>query len=278
MPKVFQKIRRASQQLPGRRKSSTSTNAEDHPSKDAEPSTLGEASFLGLPPEIRNQIYEQLALDTHLSLTPPRTRKRGADPIGLLVACQQTHHEYRTILLTLATMQIYVSDYNFGNVIRVLERLAERDVSLLLSNQNLWIVLRLAHVPSREDRKSLRAWHDYRSGNVQPYFKQGSTNASKLVFKYDAVFLNNMRPPRPANRYADGYSMKKDLLRSHIRMYNTLQSTDPDSVGELQRVREDMEEYSRILGELRGESAEDGKWITPRSASVTSQGSMLPVR
>ena len=78
MPKVFQKLRRASQQLPGRRKSSVS--AEPPNSKDAEPKALDHASFLGLPPEIRNQVYEQLALDTHLSLTPPKSKKRRIQP------------------------------------------------------------------------------------------------------------------------------------------------------------------------------------------------------
>ena len=277
MPQMLEKLRRASQQLPGRRKSSVS--AEPSPCKDEEPSrTLDHASFLGLPPELRNQIYEQLALDTHLSLTPPKSRKRGADPIGLLLACQQTYHEYRPVLLSLASMQIYVSDYNFGNVIRVLERLAERDVNILLTNQNLWIVLRLAHVPSREDRKSLRAWHDYRSGDVQPYFKLGSKNANKLVFKYDAVFLSNMRPPRPASRYENGYAMRADLLRSHIRMYANLDGSDPSPTGELHRVKVDMEEYYGMLADLRWDATREWMRVTSRSGSIASQASVSMVR
>ena len=199
MPKVFDRLRRASEQLPGRRKSSCISTISEL-TQDASLKT-SQASFLGLPPEIRNLVYEELALDTNLSLTPPKSRKNGIQPVGLLLSCHQIYQEYRPVLLSMATIQIYINDYNFGNVIRVLERLNQRDLALLLSNR-LYIVLRLAHVPSRDDRQCLRAWHNYRMSDSKPYFKKGTTDAHKLVFKYDIYFHPYMRPPRPASRYA----------------------------------------------------------------------------
>lgn len=203
MPRtVLEKLRRASEQLPGRRKSSVAgSSMSEH--RDSSINNQ-QASFLGLPAEIRNQIYERLALATTLSLTPPKSRKQGVLPVGLLLCCRQIHKEYRPLLLSLATIQIYVNDYNFGNVIRVLEKLQERDLALLLDNR-LYIVLRLAHVPSRDDRQSLRAWHNYRSSGSGPYFKKGTMEAHKLAFKYDLYFHPQMRPPRPASRYAGEY-------------------------------------------------------------------------
>lgn len=204
------------------------------------------ASFLGLPPEIRNQVYEEIALTTQLNIYTTKLRK-PPPPIGLLLACRQTCREYRALLLSTASIIISVADYSFNNLVRVLEQLGQADLSSLRLNSQLWILLHLSHVPSRDDRRNLLGWLDYRaSPSEAPYFGPGRKAASRLLFQYDVRFLNNMRPPRPVSRYNSGFQMKLDLLRTHLRMYQELSSEECPN-RELERLRNDLEDYANLL-------------------------------
>ena len=119
-------------------------------------------------------------------------------------------------MLSHAQFLISVADYNFGNLVRVLEKLSEKDISTLKLNPRVWILINIAHVPTRDDRRKLKGWCDYRaSDDSPPYFGPGRKAANALIFEYDVKFLNQIRPPRPMCRYANGYQMKLDLLRSH---------------------------------------------------------------
>ena len=213
-----------------------------------------QASLLGLPPEIRNEIYEYLSLETILVLPCTKPRK-PSPPIGLLLACKQLWKEYRTLLLTQAAISIHVTDYNFSNMVRVFENMSQDDISILKTNTNLCIELYISHVPSREDRKALQSWCCYRASKIpNSYFnKSGNGLPQDLVFQYKAKYLPQIRPPRPVSRYTNGYQMKSDLLRTHVRMagrLQSLQSLEDDTPNEeLTRVRVDLEDCVRVLDE-----------------------------
>lgn len=108
------KFRRVKDKLSKRRKESLvdSTRTNSHESEISV-----EASLLGLPAELRNEIYLHLAASTTLVLSPGSPKKRPI-PVGLLLACRQTWEEYRAILLTQAALVIVISNYNFNIVVR----------------------------------------------------------------------------------------------------------------------------------------------------------------
>ena len=169
------------------------------------------------------------------------------------------------MLLSNAVIEFSVTEYNFSNLIRALEKMKAEDIASLKLNNQLWILLHISHVPSRDDRKALRAWCDYRGGlDLGPYFGTGQSRdkANELYFQYDVRFLSQMRPPRPPSRYANGHQMKLDLLRTHLRMTMWLQSREKveNPSEELQRLRCDLEDLARIFNEIQGQ----------RSDSVTS--------
>lgn len=230
------------------------------------------ASLLGLPPEIRNQIYEELALDTTLQLWPVKERK-SPPPVGLLLSCRQIHQEYRPVLLSNAQVLITVAEYNFSNLVRVLEKLRERDIECLKLNCQVWVLLLVGHVPTRDDHKNLRGWCDYRGSKSEaPYFGPGRAAANDLVFEYDVRFLNQLRPPRPITRYANGYQMKLDLLRSHLRMYTRLQARAEDEPPnkELDQLSRNISNCIEIFEELHVQRYEQ----VARQFSVSTVRSM----
>jgi hypothetical protein len=242
------------------------------PSDRQDPNVHPHASFLGLPAEIRNQIYEELAFDTTLHLWPTKERK-SPPPVGLLLACRQTQQEYRAVLLSNASVLITVAEYNFTNLVRVLEKLCERDIDCLKLNSQVWIILLIGHVPTRDDHKNLRGWVDYRgSKSTQPYFGPGRAAAQDLIFEYDVRFLNQIRPPKPICRYANGYQMKLDLLRSHLRMYIRLQSgcEDKSPNEELNRLRNNIGQCIELFEDLHVQRYEQAA----RSMSVSTTRSV----
>ena len=210
-----------------------------------------QSPLMRLPAELRNQIYEHLAWNTTLILSPVSPKKRPP-PVGLLLACRQTRAEYRDILMTNAAFMLIVANYNFSVVIRTFERLSDHDLSLLHKNPRLLVYLQIAHVPSRDDKNLLKAWRDYRGDAViKPYFTAGRRLPRDLVFEYDVMFLHHMRPPRPIIRYTNGYEMRLDLLRTHLRMAQRMQALEPDVQShELQKIQEDLKEREKLLKDL----------------------------
>ena len=165
------------------------------------------------------------------------------------------------MLLSHAEIHVSVSNYSFSNLVRVLEKMREDDVAALRLNSQLWILLHVSHVPSREDRTNLRGWCDYRdSENPRQYFGLGRKAGNDLTFEYDVRFLQHVRPPRPMLRYANGYQMKLDLLRSHLKMYRRLQSPDDEvyscTHGEMARLRQNIGECIQLYEELQFERSE----------------------
>ena len=272
---MHEKLRRVKDKLSMKRRDSAHASTQ-HASTDAE--TSSQASFLGLPPEIRNVIYEHVAFDTVLSISC--TKRRKPPPIvGLLLACRQTWQEYRALMLSQAIILVSVTDYNFSNVIRVFEHMCEADLDLLRANEQLWLLLYIGHTPGQEERGRLRGWCDYRNANDQkPYF--GRQRMPKdLLFRYTVRFLNNMRPPRPMSRYLNGYQMKVDLIRTHLRMVTKMLTAERDNpTEELKRMQEDLEIFVPVLEELQRMAPEERRGsvgarsdsLGPRLDSVAS--------
>lgn len=267
MPKRLHKaVKRLTLRAKGR------TRDSKEPSDGQDTNDHPHASLLGLPAEIRNQIYEELAWDTTLRLCPVKERK-PPPPVGLLLACRQTQQEYRAVLLSNAQILITVAGYNFSNLVRVLEKLRERDIDCLKLNAQVWVLLLVGHVPTREDHKNLRGWVDYReSKSTCPYFGPGRAAAKDLIFEYDVHFTNQIRPPRPICRYANGYQMKLDLLRSHLKMYNRLQfgTEDEPPNEELDRIRQNIGQCVELFEELHVQRYEQAA----RSFSVSTTQSV----
>lgn len=239
----------------------------------ASPSSDGDdrASFLHLPAEVRNQIYYELAAQTSLVLRPTKSKK-PVPQSAFLLACRQTRQEFKQLLLANAQILVYISDYHFCNVIRVFETLSVEDLDILKLNPNIWILIQIAHVPSRDDYRNLRGWIDYRGSDTIPsYFGPNKTIARQMLFEYDVRFSTMLRPPRPWSRYASGYEMKVDLLRTHLRMHQRLlRDTHDDEKPneELQRLKSNMEECVRLFEELQTQRSTD------RSMSVCTTGSV----
>ena len=145
-------------------------------------------------------------------------------------------------------------------------------MSLVKLNPQLWIYLQLAHVPGRDDRRALKGWIDYRSDAVPgPYFGSGSHRLpDDLSFQYDVTFASQIRPPRPISRYTNGYQMKFDLVRAHLRMTNNLQPRDELPSAELRKIASDLDECAAIY-ERR--STEQSQAMSPgqRTNSVVVQ-------
>jgi hypothetical protein len=266
MPK---RLKKAIGRLAGKKHANA---AEGSPSKHGD--NVAKTSFLDLPAEIRNQIYLELAAQTSLVLRPTKSKK-PVPQSAFLLACRQTRLEFRKLLLANAQILVYISDYHFCNVIRVFETLPVEDLELLKWNANLWILLQIAHVPSREDYRNLRGWIDYRGSDTIPaYFGPNKTIARQLNYEYDVRFSPMLRPPRPASRYTSGYEMKVDLLRTHLRMHRRLLRDMTDSEQpheELRRLSSNMEECVKRFEELQVQRSTD------RSASVCTAGTTSTV-
>lgn len=272
------KLRGFKDKLSKRRKGST---ADPSRAESGAAETIANAtpSFLGLPAELRNDIYHILASSTTLVLTAASPKKRPLPP-GLLIANRQTWKEYRAILLTHARLVISVTNYNFSNIVRTFEKLTPEDLAFMKLNPQLSIRLWLSHVPSRDDRRALRAWCDYRGDeNLKSYFGSGQRIPNDIVFNYDVMFLHHMRPPRPMIRYANGYEMRADLLGSHLRMTARLRTPEEQALPdpEMARLRMDFERHVKILQELAEGRVEDVGFegdagAEERQMSVVSMG------
>lgn len=251
---MLTRIRRVSRQFKGskRRDSVFATVDTDHKPSIAEPVT-----FLGLPPELRNNIYEFAASDTVLSLAPAKPRKQP-QPTNLLLVSKQTRAEYLPILLSLATCTAQVAGYDFRNLIRVLGRTSHKDMGALKSNRNLWVDLLISHVPNRDYRNGLRHWLDYRKRNTE--------SSNILAWQYDVSWRNPLRPPRPAIRYTNIYQLKLDLLRTHQKMVTTVHlavmpsiTSGQGELGELdaeqEQLRACLADFQRLLTEAAGAGA-----------------------
>ncbi|KAK0968692.1 hypothetical protein LTS16_020305 [Friedmanniomyces endolithicus] len=234
---MFRKLRTASQQWASKRRDSLISTRPSQTPNDNPPA----ASLLGLPPEIRNQIYDHLASSTTLTLPPVRPRK-GPRPTGLLLANKQTHAEFRALLLSQANLLIWISALDFSSVMRMLRSLPPKDREALQRNPRLCISVFLSHVPSREERRALLDWLVFRG--------EGEGREEGVVFRV------RLRPPRPASRYVNGYHMRRELLQTLIwRVEQMVYAVSGQGCvnQELVRMVGDLQACADVLGNVMGD-------------------------
>ena len=119
------------------RKRRTKTAADAVPAKrtrtnhNKRPSQPGRSLILEMPPEIRNQIYEFVALHYDVILHP-RSNGKLATASPLCRVSHQVRGEYLGILYIEAPeIKACVKDFNFGHVIKFFNNLSERELNAL---------------------------------------------------------------------------------------------------------------------------------------------------
>ena len=263
MPKpkeILRNARRASQQwVAKRRDSAFATRSDDNRSKSR-------SSFLDLPPEIRNRIYESLAEATTL-IIPPQAPSKAPRPPGLLLACRQTHRELNGIWLSSVQIAAQVCGYDFRALMRILERLSVDQLNELRANPRPpRIDVFLAHVPNKEQWRSLIDWLEYRDTQRR---------SDTLIFQYEARFTSRIRAPRPAARYVNAHHMQQDLLKAHILRLSRLRvawRSINASTWEVDRMLPDLEACAGALDEVMRPLAEHWGSMTLEERRAAFQG------
>lgn len=173
--------------------------------------SLDKTSFLSLPAEIRNAIYEFVICDATLSLPMSATgsrrfrqrfqrRKQIETPLnGLLLANWQLRREYLSILLSTARVVVDVKDFDFEEVARVSSVLNASDVQALQSNSHLVLQLATQNCTDR-DVSRLKRWIEFRKS-------KGADLPWKYEFPLDRLMpgttMGRVRLLRELEYYAD---------------------------------------------------------------------------
>lgn len=142
--------------------SSTTTNAEDTLA------TRSSLTFLDLPGEIRNQIYELSAQNATLRIVETSSSKRSkpsssssANPIslpGLLLTTKRCRREYLPILLSTAHIEASITNFDFKNVLRVIGGLFPTELRALRTNTHLVLSLLVPSSGSQHEFANIRRW------------------------------------------------------------------------------------------------------------------------
>lgn len=120
--------------------------------------------FLDLPPEIRNQIYEEVALDSEAHLPTNSPGKLINHHNSLNFVSRGLHSEYEDVLYTsTALITTLVQDFDFSHILALFDRLAEPKQKALQDSRpqlrHLKITLKLT-AACRRNLDALRAWLD----------------------------------------------------------------------------------------------------------------------
>lgn len=239
-----------------------------HPAADDAPPPSG-LTFLDLPAELRNRVYEFVICDATLTLPtaaahPSRRsklslrRRGGSKPTdtplnGLLLTTRQLRHEYLSMLLSTAAVVVEVRDFDFAHVARVSAALAPADRRALQSNRRLALHLVTQNCTAKA-LAQLRRWLDFRRDHA----------AAALPWRYEV----------PLARLLPGTTMGRVRLLRELEYYADTIATlvvdlDAGQRAEMQRVIEAFEREAVWLEEDLG-------WLGQRSKSVSRSVRGLP--
>ncbi|KAK5135227.1 hypothetical protein LTR08_005476 [Meristemomyces frigidus] len=205
-------------------------------------------SFFDLPAEIRNAIYELLAVDSILTLPIRKGKQKAPLPTsGLLIASRQCRKEYLPLLYSTAPVIVDIKDFDFSTLMRVVSSLYSTELKALKENPNLIIRLQTQNC-TREDSNALRRWLVRRADSLD-----------RLPWRYEAAAtepsgaMGRFRLLREQRYYAER------LKRLQFRLEDTLQ-------WELQAI---IQAFDRKAAELDGTLEErDRNWdVNARTAA-----------
>ncbi|KAM0716308.1 hypothetical protein Q7P37_007753 [Cladosporium fusiforme] len=159
---MLEKLRRKSREL----SAAFATTTRRAEKKDSPPSSLKQTSFLDLPPELRNQIYELVANDAK-SVTLVSSSPKPIPP-ALFLVNHQIRSEYRPILLSHVPVRTYVHNFDFKPLMRSIGSFYSSELKALRANRDLVVCVQFAYCdPLRGQRHdSLRQWVVKRSNSL----------------------------------------------------------------------------------------------------------------
>ncbi|KAK0858291.1 ferrochelatase hem15 [Friedmanniomyces endolithicus] len=255
---MFQKLRLTKQTSQPTRKDSIL------PSSPVGPPSA--ASLLGLPPELRNAIYECLARDTTLTLAlKPRRSKRPHPICGLLLASKQIYGEFRPLLVASARISIPIADFDFGTVIRAVEAISQDDLRALAANRRFYLTLFMAHAPKQTDLEGLAAWLGYRAEAEQDKDAPPTDQVPlhTLRFRYDAKI-------DPARSMVSRRNMRVALLTALIRKIAALGGHKNHTVEKRRMMRDLYRCKDELMGVERRADGELEKDIALTASTIDS--------
>ncbi|KAK3676000.1 hypothetical protein LTR78_004192 [Recurvomyces mirabilis] len=172
--------------------------------------------FMALPSELRNEIFEWLALGTALNLAPKG--RKYSKPVAPLLVCRQWNREYSPILLANARLSIrVVAHLDFNVVATYLDALPEGKVKALSANRRLFVLMSITQVPEQLDLENLDTWMSYRCNEVDHSApnKDATDRQRAIVIHYEGLPKPSLMSTGVAN---NNLNMKVALLSSVIRM------------------------------------------------------------
>ncbi|KAK5108208.1 hypothetical protein LTR62_008664 [Meristemomyces frigidus] len=239
----------------------------NHTIKSQDPGTT--SLFMALPSELRNEVFQWLALGTSLTLIPAKSRKQPK-PVSPLLVCRQWYREYHSTLLANARLSIGVtSHFDFGAVITYLDGLSEANAGALAANKRLRTVVSITQVPDSLDLENLHTWLTYRCYGTEKLDEPHKTRTATAEARQRSITIHYSALPKPS-MMATGFAnnnvnMKIALLSSMIRMIPRLGGKD---VNKLEKGKM-MVDLTRCKEELMGivRSDEERKLQTDFSGS-----------
>jgi len=92
-----------------------------------------QSPFLGLPAELRNAVYEYVALGSPPAMLRPNGKGQLLSNSPLMRVSRQVRDEYTSALYVAAPLSAIVKDMDFSHIVTFLNKLSERELSVLPS-------------------------------------------------------------------------------------------------------------------------------------------------
>lgn len=186
------------------------------------------ASLLGLPPELRNAIYEHLAASTTLRLASAMKKRKKPQPAGLLLVSKQMLREYEPILLANAQLVIRIYHLDFRPAIDGIDGLRADTLDRISSNKRLTLQLALPAPPTTSELISLSDWLSYRAPSTAPgtgdpsstsVVSPGSFGRKPSAYSLHFHYTASIKPSRmTSGGLADPVNVKVVLLSTLLRV------------------------------------------------------------
>ncbi|SMQ48520.1 unnamed protein product [Zymoseptoria tritici ST99CH_3D7] len=142
-------------------------------------SAASSTNFFSLPAELRNEVYllatQGLAL-TLRTITDKNQKKSSTNRPGsaaqarpvpsLLLVSRQCRNEVLPIMLSTASIDVRVSEFDFKDVIRLEGSLYATELKALRTSESLWITLTVKKRDGKRLDERLRRWATHRSSGL----------------------------------------------------------------------------------------------------------------